>query len=148
MFRKALLLLMTATVFLAGNVLVLADEGVFGQEGYNWEDPTFEVEGEIISVAVESWPPDGEEVPEATTVVLVVPRNVKAKILDTCGMIVRVVRMGWYDGTGKMWFQVHTFKPLTDQGSTYKVRVHITTEQHRFKKTGWAGRPIVAKAWL
>ena len=145
---KKRLLIVILFLFLASTTLVYADDVVIGGEGYNWEDPTIVIGGSTVNVMVESWPPDGETVSRKTRVLVVVPRNVDARITDRCGMVVRLVKRGWYDGAKKVEFQVHVFKPLTDQGSSYAVTSHVFTENKHFKRDGEAGTTIVVRAWV
>ncbi|MGQ9458310.1 MAG: hypothetical protein ACUVWW_00110 [Anaerolineae bacterium] len=145
--RKPWLLLMVLVLSLATSVVALADEGPFGDEGYNWEDPVFLVAGTRVDILIASDVPEGETVSRPTRVFLFVPRNVQASIEDAGTLDVRLVKVGRYWG-GPVPLHVIVFKPRTDEGSQYPVSVTVRTEVKEFPAQGTSGIPIHVWAWV
>lgn len=145
--RKPWLLLMVLVLSLATSVVTLANEGPFGDEGYNWEDPVFLVAGTQVDVLIASDVPEGETVSRPTRVFLFVPRNVQASIVDAGTLDVRLVKVGRYWG-GPVPLHVIVFKPRTDEGSRYPVSVTVRTGANEFPAQGTSGIPIHVWAWV
>jgi len=143
-----LLLVVVLALSLVTSAVALADDGPFGDEGYNWEDPVFQVAGTRVDVLIASDVPEGETVSRLTRVFLFVPRNVEASILDTGGLDVRLVRVGRY-WEGPVPFHVIVFKPRTDEGSRYPVSVTVRAGEQEFPTAyGLSGIPIQVWAWV
>ncbi|MBC7222954.1 MAG: hypothetical protein H5T59_01535 [Anaerolineae bacterium] len=147
MGKRWCFLLVALALFLATASIALADEGVFGDEGYNWEDPIFWVAGTQVEVRIVSEVPEGETVSRPTRVFLLVPRNVEASVEDDGGLRVRLVPMRWYRG-GDVPVRALVFKPRTDQGSRYPVAVTVKAGDEEFPAEGTSGRTISVQAWV
>ncbi len=145
--RKPWLLLVVLVLSLATPVVALADDGPFGDEGYNWEDPVFLVAGTRVDVSIASDVPDGETVSRPTRVFLFVPRNVEASVVDDGGLEVRLMRVGRYWG-GPVPLHVVVFKPRTDEGSRYPVSVVVQAGDREFPAQGVSGAPIHVWGWV
>lgn len=156
MKKKTLLLLVMVALILSFGTVAYADEGVFEDndwgfdpEGYNWEDPVFDVAGTQVNVWVGAEVPDGETVSRPTRVMMLVPRGVDAQVVDDYGLWVRLVRVGWLNvEDGRVPVQVYVFRPRTDQHSTYPVLVHVQAGDNFFTKEGRAGRMVRVNAWV
>ncbi|MGQ9584072.1 MAG: hypothetical protein ACUVXG_01560 [Anaerolineae bacterium] len=147
MKKKTLLTLATLALFLIGGAVAYADDGVFGEEGYNWEDPILLVAGSRVEVQIGAEVPDGETLSRATRVTVFVPRNAEATVLDDGGLKVKLVQAGRYHGN-RVPLQVVVFKPRTDQGSSYPVTVTVLAAGRTFQVSGVAGRPLWVNAWV
>lgn len=147
MRKKWFLLLVILALSLSMAGIAFADEGVFGDEGYNWEDPVFNIAGTRVDVLIASDVPEGETVSRPTRVFLLVPRNVEASVVDDGGLRVRLVPMGWYRG-GDVPVRALVFKPCTDQGSRYPVAVTVKAGEREFSTEGTSGRMIRVRAWV
>lgn len=147
MRKPWLLLLVVLALSLATSVVALADDGPFGDEGYNWEDPVFLVAGTRVDVFIASDVPEGETVSRPTRVFLFVPRNVEASIEDDGGLEVHLVKVGRYLG-GPIPLHVIVFKPRTDQGSRYPVSVTLKAGNREFPAQGVSGIPIHVWGWV
>ncbi|MGC8837484.1 MAG: hypothetical protein ACP5UM_03610 [Anaerolineae bacterium] len=147
MRKPWLLLLVVLALSLAASAVALADDGPFGDEGYNWEDPVFQIAGTRVDVLITSDVPEGETVSRLTRVFLFVPRNVEASIVDDGGLDVRLVRAGRHWG-GPVPLHIIVFKPRTDEGSRYPVSVNVKAGTAEFPAQGVSGIPIHVWAWV
>lgn len=145
--RKPWLLLLVLALSLATSAVALADDGPFGEEGYNWEDPVFQVAGTRVDVLIVSDVPEGETVSRPTRVFLFVPRNVEASIVDAANLEVRLIKVGRYLG-GPVPLHVVAFKPRTDEGSRYPVSVTVQAGDNQFSAQGVSGIPIHVWGWV
>ena len=111
--------------------------------GYIFEDPIFGIGENVVNVLVAKDVPQGETVSGVTTVYMLVPRNVPARVIDPLGCDARVIptRPQW----GPIRISLAAVRAAeTDGGSSYPVRVTVFDDAgYSLSLPGRAGRWVV-----
>jgi len=114
--KKFAILAIVVTVLFASSALVWG--------GYIFEDPIFAIGENQVNVLIGKDVPAGETVSQMTRVIMFVPRNVPARLIDPLGCQASLRRIGAQYGPLRISLAA-VKAPKTDQGSTYTTQVTV-----------------------
>jgi hypothetical protein len=121
-------------------ILALAATTSWAWAGYIFQDPIFRINGETVSVAINSDVPNGQTVSRQTNVTLVYPKNVTADVVDPFDCDVSLLKMPRVEAPICV---IAVRVPRTDRLRSYPVEVTLTDESGTtVRATGMAGQMI------
>ncbi len=141
MLRKKLLV-----SFLA--MMLFATAGV-AYAGWYFRDPIVNIAGTTVTIDIGKNLPAGGTAQKADNVLVVVPKEVNAKVVDSQGARVKLVHRGKVKEDAKrIPFEVVVVTPKTIAGQRYQVDVIVSNGSQTWEAKGHSGKRIRVKGWV
>ncbi|NOZ06851.1 MAG: hypothetical protein GXP41_10980 [Chloroflexi bacterium] len=141
MLRKKLLV-----GFLAMMLFVTA--GV-AYAGWYFRDPIVNIAGTTVTIDIGKNLSTGGAAQQPDRVLVVVPKEVDARVVDSQGARVKIAHRGKVkEDAERIPFTVIVVSPKTVEGQRYQVDVIVSNGSQTWEAKGRSGKPIRVKGWV
>ncbi len=117
--------------------------------GWYFRDPVVNIAGTTVNIDIGKNLPAGSAAHDSDKVLVVVPKKVDTKVVDSQGASVRIAHRGKVKEDAKrIPFEVVVVTPKTIAGQRYQVDVIISNGSQTWEAKGRSGKPIRLKGWV